>query len=343
MEGGGQRGGGNLEDAHAGQAKASAPSGYSKRGRGPWQDRPHRHSADSNSKPCSVPWKGKTAKGCTASANHARKGHLIFVLQGFFDDSGSHASDPYYVLAGFISTVESWESFSDEWRAKLNEYPGLQYFKMSEANAMKGQFRSGWNPRTRDQRVFELAEIVNKHAMVLVTSWLKRSDFDDFSNGIEDTRGFSDPYFLCFYQLVFAVNSFQLANSNAECDLVFDEQGKLGPETLLGWEAAKIATVSDERLNIFENLSLPLFRSDLKSLPLQAADMLAWTVRAAQGAGGTNNLNLLARAVIEQLRPLEQINRHWSRDDSLYGHTRVSEESKAIGDFLIARMARSCR
>jgi hypothetical protein len=231
-----------------------------------------------------------------------REGRLLFVLQGFFDDSGSHKGEPFYVLAGFISTVENWKTFSDEWRAKLDEFPGLRYFKMSEANAPTGQFRSGWNPQARDQRVFELAEIIKKHAMVRVTSYLKRSDYEDFCVGIVNLPEINDPYFLCFYQLVFAVNSFQLENGNAECDLIFDEQGIIGPRTLLAWEGAKLARVSDQRMKLFGELNLPIFRSDLKFLPLQAADMLAWTVRGAQ-AVGTENMNILARAVIEQLKP----------------------------------------
>jgi hypothetical protein len=92
------------------------------------------------------------------------------------------------------------------------------------------------------------------------------------------------------------VNSFQLENGNAECDLIFDEQGIIGPRTLLAWEGAKLARVSDQRMKLFGELNLPIFRSDLKFLPLQAADMLAWTVRGAQ-AVGTENMNILARAV----------------------------------------------
>lgn len=263
---------------------------------------------------------------------YARKGRLILVFQGFFDDSGSHANEPFYVLAGFVSTVDKWKVFSDEWQAKLDEFPGLRYFKMSEANAMAGQFRSGWNPQTRDQRVFELAEIIKKHAMVRVTSSLKRSDFEAFCTKIVDLPEINDPYFMCFYQLVFAINSFQLENGNAECDLIFDEQGIIGPRTLLAWEGAKEARVSKERMALFQGLSLPIFRSDLKFLPLQAADMFAWTVRAAKAVGGKDNLNVLAQAVIEQLRPLRGIDRTWTRDELLeMGVRMLVRRSKELG------------
>jgi hypothetical protein len=69
-------------------------------------------------------------------------------------------------------------------------------------------------------------------------------------------------------------------------------------------------------MTLFADLKRPTFGSDLKFPPLQAADMFAWTVRAAQATGGAN-LNVLARAVIEQLRPLNGINRYWSREELL--------------------------
>jgi hypothetical protein len=67
------------------------------------------------------------------------------VLQGCFDDSGSADGQFLCVIAGFISTVEKWKAFSDAWQAKLDEYPGLRYFRMSDAMGLRAQFRRGWN------------------------------------------------------------------------------------------------------------------------------------------------------------------------------------------------------
>ena len=158
-------------------------------------------------------------------------------LQGYFDDSGSSRKEPVYVLAGFISEPDNWKAFSNEWQAKLDEFPGLQYFKMSEAASLRGQFGSGWTPSLRDQRVFELAEIVGKHAHVRVDSWCYRDDFDSAISGIaQDLPELNDPYGLLFYQLVFAVTTYRYEKGGVECDLIFDEQGSLtkASDALLG-------------------------------------------------------------------------------------------------------------
>jgi hypothetical protein len=241
------------------------------------------------------------------------------VLQGYFDDSGSSAKEPFYILAGFISTIDKWKSFSDAWRKKLNEYPGLAYFKMSEANALDGQFKRGWTPSTRDKCVFELAEIIKTHALVRVTSRLRRRDFDEFIVGIVDLPEVNDPYYLCFYQLVFAVHTYQLKNGGVDCDIIFDDQGLIGERTVKWWGAdinRQPVNIPEERLKFFPKCPRPIFGNDRSFLPLQAADMLAWVVRQCQSFG-EENVNLLSRAVIEQLRDLEEIDRFWGRDELL--------------------------
>jgi hypothetical protein len=201
-------------------------------------------------------------------------------FQGYFDDSGSSRKEPVYVLGGFISTVDKWKAFSDEWQSKLDASPSLAYFKMSEAAALKGQFGRGWNPALRDQRVFELAEIIAKHAMVRVDSWCYREPFDVTIKGIlKDRPEFEDPYGILFYQLVFAIITFRLENGGTECDIIFDEQGIFPSRVLLYWDFAKSHSPRPERAPILASQSAPMFRNDRKFLPLQAADLFAWFVR----------------------------------------------------------------
>ena len=198
------------------------------------------------------------------------------MLQGYFDDSGSSRRESVFVLGGFVSTAEKWRAFSDDWKTKLEESPGLDYFKMSEAASLNGEFGRGWNPALRDQRVFELAEIIARHALVRVDSWCYREPFDDTIRGIVDLPEFQDPYGLLFYQLVFAIITYRLGNGGVKCDLIFDEQGKVLPSRmLLYWEFAKSFAPSPDRMPILETQPAPIFRSDRRFLPLQAADLYA--------------------------------------------------------------------
>ena len=65
------------------------------------------------------------------------------LLQGFFDDSGTHAKSPLLVLGGLIATVEQWKDFSIEWDSKLKVEPTIRYLKMNEAQTMRGEFEHG--------------------------------------------------------------------------------------------------------------------------------------------------------------------------------------------------------
>ncbi len=86
----------------------------------------------------------------------------MLLQTGYFDDSGSDAGSQWYVLAGFIAPIEEWKSFSAKWRATLDKETSLRYFKMSEAMSLEGLFKRGWTIPLRDQRIFELAEIIEE-------------------------------------------------------------------------------------------------------------------------------------------------------------------------------------
>ena len=53
-----------------------------------------------------------------------RKSRRIVTFQAFIDDSGSGL--PIFVLSGYISSIDWWESFSDEWQKLLDESPAVR-------------------------------------------------------------------------------------------------------------------------------------------------------------------------------------------------------------------------
>lgn len=59
----------------------------------------------------------------------------------FVDDSGSGGDSPYFVLAGYAACESAWTTFLPHWQSVLDLPPKLEYFKMSEAESLKGQFR----------------------------------------------------------------------------------------------------------------------------------------------------------------------------------------------------------
>jgi hypothetical protein len=51
------------------------------------------------------------------------------LLQGYFDDSGSHGGEGLYVLSGFLAPSVSWPQFNAEWHGVLKKDPATVYFK----------------------------------------------------------------------------------------------------------------------------------------------------------------------------------------------------------------------
>jgi hypothetical protein len=234
---------------------------------------------------------------------YASPGHLM-VLQGFYDDSGSDAASSVYMLGGIISSVERWKRFSDEWNGALEKDPGIRYLKMSEANSLEGQF-SGWPAALRDQKVYLLSEIVEKHALITVESYLYREKFDKYIKGKTPLRIFNDPYFLCFYHIVVAVanlhNSFQ-------CDaaFIFDEHGILGADVAQWWDVAKNLIESPDSKYL---TSPPAFADDRRSVPLQGADLFVWHARNRLVPNGDDSIR--TRAIMKNFSRLQSKRLNW--------------------------------
>jgi hypothetical protein len=254
---------------------------------------------------------------------HERQRRLLMILQGYFDDSGTSKGQFVCVIAGFISTVERWKSFSEEWQAKLNEDPKLAYFRMSDAMGLRGQFERSWNPELRDQRVYELLEIIKKHSIIAVESRLLRGFYENLVRGISPV--FDDPYFLTIMQLIFAVYHWQIVHNHSECDLIFDEQGDLSKHLMALWPTIKDsirrdATYPDTKAEDWLELLKhpPIFRDDRKFLPLQAADMFAWSVHDTVFCRSLDLPELsriVLQAVTNEFGKIETISRNWSFEE----------------------------
>lgn len=247
------------------------------------------------------------------------------VLQGCFDDSGTSDGEFVCVVAGFISSLDEWKLFSEEWKAKLDESPSIRYFRMADAMAMRGEFARGWNPELRDQRIFELSEIINKHVIVGVESRLRRDYYDRLIRGLSPIL--DDPYFLIVMQLIFAIHHWQIVHKYPECHFIFDEQSDLARQLLLQWPTFKGQidrdrtypdSTAEEWIDLIRHP--PIFRDDRKFLPLQAADMFAWIIRdrvSRRELDMPESSRVVVNAISRGFSELETISRDWSYDDLL--------------------------
>lgn len=201
-------------------------------------------------------------------------------LQAYIDDSSSEPTGATFVLAGFVSTAPAWLEFADKWQAELDAPPAIEYFKMTEAHALQGQFQ-GWDRAIADARTLRFAKIAQSHALMGLAGGLSVTDFNTHIRSVKlPSRSLATdfPYFGLFAQVILMMAEYQRGHGiQAKCDFIFDEQTGFDRDAVQYWpqivEIAKKAA-----LGSFLGAK-PTFKSDRDFLPLQCADMYAWHMR----------------------------------------------------------------
>jgi len=204
----------------------------------------------------------------------SRKHRLFAMLTAFIDDSDSEPSGQVFVLAGFVASRDRWDKFTEEWDKALAGPPRpLDYFKMVEANSLKGQF-SDWTEDERNLKLRELTLIISQYAQFAIRATLGWKDFKDVQAQYAYPQ---EPYDALFQTIMaLAVKGTMRLPIPDKVEFIFDEQGDAGKRARETFEMAKEFIPP----NLLEFVPYePLHRSDREFLPLQAADMSAWQSR----------------------------------------------------------------
>ena len=184
-----------------------------------------------------------------------RERRLLMVLQAVLDDSGGfiETKNPAFVLAGFLADSAAWASLSDDWQTILDDSPRLSYFKMAEANGLRGQYAKqfGWNDDLVDDRLDRFVEIIKKHVFVRLTVSVDKAAFNQvvrrayFSHRTHNT---DTPYCVAFQRIIMLLPAAQASrhdifgDSPKSVDFIFDEQGEIGIEAQKTWLDIKRAS-----------------------------------------------------------------------------------------------------
>ncbi|HET9363360.1 MAG TPA: DUF3800 domain-containing protein [Candidatus Angelobacter sp.] len=196
------------------------------------------------------------------------------------DESGVKGTDRVLVLAGFISGAETWLGFSVAWQDCLSAAPSIQYLKMSEAAKLDGQFR-GWSGKEVNSKLTALAQVIKRFPPKLATHIsIDLPAFKRFRERVPAPASVSDPYFFALDTILPMIckDAFDLGERE-KVDVIFDEHVIFGPRAIMWYPMIREAVVSAEPHLESVMPSTPQFRNDLKFLPLQASDMLAWLLR----------------------------------------------------------------
>jgi hypothetical protein len=255
---------------------------------------------------------------------HTRERRLLMVLQAVMDDSGGfhEIKNPVFVLAGFLADSSAWAVFSDEWQAALNGPPRLEYFKMSEAKALNGQF-DGWDRNLVDLKLDDLVAIIKKHAFLRMSVSVDKESFNSIIRNsfyVNRTHNMNEPYYIAFQRIILMMPAAQalrpdiFGNTAQPIDFIFDGQDEIGSDAQQAWheikqscQQAAQAGRTDFRPYLGKR---PDFQNEKEFVALQAADFYAWQVRRLF-FDGTGHINRW----LKSLSTIPQVSKHIDRDD----------------------------
>jgi hypothetical protein len=196
------------------------------------------------------------------------------------DDSGSGGDSSHFVLAGFSAELRTWESFTYHWYNALNTQPKIEYFKMNEAQQLRGQFE-GFDRSQSDAKVDTLIDIIVGHDLFENAVVIREDDYRQILQPVQH-RSDDSPYFITFLAMVSAfTRMYHHIGVTDPVDFQLDRQDNLRANAL-----RKFATF--KRSNPTWQIGRIGFGDDKMLLPLQAADLVAWqTRRFYSSAAGT--------------------------------------------------------
>lgn len=204
----------------------------------------------------------------------ARTRKLMVTFKLFVDESGNAPNQSHFVLGGYLSTVALWDRLTEEWDY-LRRAWGISAFHMAHAEALEGEF-AAWNPDTKDCRVATLARIVGRHVIRGFACDVRRKVYEGL---VEKTADANPKRFAAVVRSPYAPMAlFLMTAVGQECEkrgfdrrdvcIVFADRK--------GISARERRTV--DRMCKWSGFRSPQFEQATDIPPLQAADMLAWSI-----------------------------------------------------------------
>jgi Protein of unknown function (DUF3800) len=211
----------------------------------------------------------------------------FLVLQPALDDSGKDGISVAFTVAGYVATVDEMMALADEWRRLLNENPPLEYVKGYEAFGLNRQF-AHWSEQERDRRLLKFVNVVARFSGKGLAFVVDSRAFDRIKN----LKDVDDVYFNDAYEFMYLWAFSQLLQmlpdfGEKQADPVFDrdlitrrQASRAYRRMFTEWPAE----ITDRLLR-----KEPHWEDDKQFLVLQAADLLAYCVRAGRDPDPRND------------------------------------------------------
>ena len=197
----------------------------------------------------------------------------------YLDDSGTAPDQPMAVVSGLIASYPQWKKFNRDWD-KARKDLGFDVFHSSEcvASNFKSEF-SQWDERRKIRTFRRLREIIAQRSAQGFGVAVHKKDFDEVvPQELRQELG-KYHYTIAVRIVIGLVEQWRLSLGIREpVEYIFDRMAdkKSKAEIDAVFEQAEQLTDSLHDFGIYNGCHS--FRDKREILPLQAADILAWTV-----------------------------------------------------------------
>lgn len=190
------------------------------------------------------------------------KGIMAFIT-ALFDDSGTHPESSIAVAACVLASGEQWRRFNREWvRAERKEKFGV--FHMADFAAGHHQFK-GWDRATKNRVLRRLCGILLAHARKGWAIAVRKKDYDSIIEGPFREYAGRFHYTFCVRQCASRIGVWRRERKKEwSLRYAFDRMSQGKGEIMNAMDRA-------------DGLDGYGFEDKSKILPLQAADIFAWT------------------------------------------------------------------
>jgi hypothetical protein len=102
-------------------------------------------------------------------------GHVLTLVEAYFDESATHAGSPVMSLAGYLFEQGKSERMAAEWREYLDR-KGLPYLHMADCAPGNGVFK-GLSSKERTAIVCRMIGLIKQYSVMGIAAVLDLADF----------------------------------------------------------------------------------------------------------------------------------------------------------------------
>jgi hypothetical protein len=198
------------------------------------------------------------------------------LLTVHFDDSGTHEQSNIAVAACYASSIKQWIEFERNWN-ELREREEFDVFHMADFAAGAGEFK-GWDSERKRRVLSKVCSIINVRSLAGEAFSVTKKEYDELVRG--DARQYFGMNHYTFAVRQCASRLGQWRNRfhrNDSMRYVFDWMSRGKGEIISVMDWAIGLSRGGEKRGIIPALGGYSFEHKEQIVPLQAADVLAWT------------------------------------------------------------------